>query len=88
MVYLEDVHSIKSSVVYKCIIILEIFYTFSHGAGFNEPRDFAKQPRLELAGKHVEVAIFVLRKAVKIGTLRGQLKLKFQQFRKFVENIF
>ena len=31
--------------------------TFSHGTGFNAARDFAKQPRLELTGKHETFAM-------------------------------
>lgn len=42
-------------------IISEIQFTFSHGTGFKDAKDFAKQPRLELAGKHENFAMFVSR---------------------------
>jgi hypothetical protein len=45
--------------LYRKCKILEITFTFSHGTGFKAPKDFAKQPRLELTGKHEKSAMFV-----------------------------
>jgi hypothetical protein len=35
-------------------------FTFSQGTGFKAPKDFAKQLRLELTGKHEKFAMFVI----------------------------
>ena len=47
---------VYSKIQLECSIIKQ---TFSQGTGFRPPRDLAKQPRLDVVGKHKNSAMLI-----------------------------